>query len=473
MACHIHYLSVNEQVSWSLRGDQLLESEAASGMPAVVVLDIADEAHAVDSIPLVRGRGDAALLARRRLAREFPGVALTALLTVRRRPRNALTDVVLIAADTAARHTAALHELSTRHSLRGVYTPALLVAEWLRRAGQAARQVLVVLPTPAGLRLVFVDQGRPLLSRLMPLVDGEAAAVEIGRTVQYLYNTQRVSRDTPVQIWFWGMEESRVSTLLPAGDAYRVADTPAAARLVNPASDGFRALLKMVASQPPIDQLAPHEMRIGWYALLARRWCKGLAAAALVLGFASAFWFTRSTMELKSSTASLREEINGNAATRADIEASLQQQGLTLQTVLDIPEAGANLLGSQVQVREAFDIAGRIFGTHQDISLQSLEFQSQPMVGGLAVDTACGAGLDEPKAGIEAKFKLAENLDVRQRAQSLEAVRTALLAAKSWHATSESVALDRTTPLIARAGADSGSEDTEWTACLLHMGTGT
>ena len=473
MACHIHYLSVNEQASWSLRGDQLLESEATSGTPAVVVLDIADEAHAVDSIPLVRGSGDAAMLARRRLAREFPGVSLTTLLTVRKRPRDAVADVVLMAADTAARHSAVLEQLSKQHSLRGVYTPALLVAEWLRRAGQAVRQVLVVLPTPAGLRLVFVDQGRPLLSRLMPLVDGEAAAVEIGRTVQYLHNTQRVRRDTPVQIWFWGMEESRVSAYLPAGDTYRVAVTPAAARLPNPASEGFPALLRMVAIKPSADQLAPHELRIGWYALLARRWCRGLAAAALVMGFATALWFTRATLELKSSTAALRDETSGNAAARADIETSLQQQGLTLQAVLDIPEAGANLLAGQLQVREAFGIAGRIFGAQQEISLQSLQFQSTPMAGGPVADTACGAGLEEPSAGIEAKFRLADNLDVRQRAQSLEAVRTALLAAKPWRATSESVALDRTTPLIAKAGTDSGTEDTDWTTCLLRAEAGT
>jgi hypothetical protein len=232
-------------------------------------------------------------------------------------------------------------------------------------------------------------------------------------------------------------------------------------------------LLKMVASRPSADQLAPHELRAGWYALLARRWCKGLAAAVLVVGLAATSWYMRSTMELKASTMSLREEVDGNAATRAAIEASLQQQGLTLQAVRDIPEAGANLLASQLQVREAFGIAGRIFGSQQEISLQSLEFQSTPMAGGPVADTACGAGLDEPRAGIEAKFKLADNLDVRQRAQSLEALRTALLAAKPWRATAESVALDRTTPLIAKAGTDSGTEDTEWATCLLRAAAGT
>lgn len=473
MAIHIHYLSASSQASWSLRGKQLVESEAAAGSQAIVVLDIADEAHSVDTIPLVRGGGDAALLSRRRLAREFPGVALTTLLTIRKRPRDALSDVVLIAADTAGRHSGTLQDIAARHRLRGVYTPALLVAEWLRRARQIDRQALVVMPTPAGLRLVFVDRGRPLLSRLMPLVDGEAAAVEIGRTVQYLHNTQRVSRNTPVQIWFWGMEESQVSAFLPAGDSYRVAATPAAARLPDPASGGFQALLKLVAVKPAVDQLAPHELRVGWYGLLTRRWCQGLAAAVLVLGFASAFWFTRSTLELKSSTASLRDEASGTAARRADIEASLLRQGLSLKAVLDIPEAGANLLDTQVHIREAFDIANRIYGASPDVSLQSLEFQSAPMVGAPSSDMACGAGMTDPGASIEAKFKVGADLDVRQRAQTLEAVRTALMAAKPWRPTGESVALDRDTPLVAKAGNDGGSEDAEWTSCLLRPKAGT
>jgi hypothetical protein len=473
MRCQIHYLSGNEQVSWSLHGDRLEETPAPFGAPAVVVLDIADEAHTVDSMPLVRGRGDAALLAKRRLAREFPGVALTGLFTVRRRAREAAADVVLIAADTAARHSAALEALSVQHSLRGVYTPALLVAEWLRRAGHTARQVLVVLPTPAGLRLVFVDEGRPLLSRLMPLVDEDAATVEIGRTVQYLHNTHRVRRDTPVEIWFWGMEASAIGDLLPAAETYRVTTTPVAKRLADPVNGGFQALLKMVAERPSGDQLAPHELRVGWYSMLARRWCKGLAAAVLVLGAGVALWITQATLQLKSTTAVLRAQAGGIAATRIEMQTVLQQQGLSLQQALDIPEAAANLQGSRVEVREVFGIVGRIFGAQPEVSLQSLEFQSAPLAGGPALDTACGAGLEVPAAVIEAKFKLVDGLDVRGRARSLEAVRAGLLGARSWHATTESVALDRTTPLIVSAGADQGSEDPEWTTCLLREEAGT
>jgi hypothetical protein len=78
-----------------------------------------------------------------------------------------------------------------------------------------------------------------------------------------------------------------------------------------------------------------------------------------------------------------------------------------------------------------------------------------------------------PAAVIEAKFKLVDGLDVRGRARSLEAVRAGLLGARSWHATTESVALDRTTPLIVSAGADQGSEDPEWTTCLLREEAGT
>ena len=214
MASRIFYIAANTETCWLQQDMRLVEDSAPTqGSTAVVVLDIADESHVVDSMPLMRAGHDATLLSRRRLAREFPGATLATLLPVRKRRREGLADVVLIAADTGAKHAARIEQLAGQHCLRGVYTPALLVAEWLRRAGQKERQVLVVLPTPAGLRLVFVDQGRPLLSRLMPLADGDAVAVEIGRTVQYLRNTQRVSRDMPVQLWFWGVPQALLRCL--------------------------------------------------------------------------------------------------------------------------------------------------------------------------------------------------------------------------------------------------------------------
>jgi hypothetical protein len=470
MACQIRYLSVSSESHWTVQGDQLVECAAKPGSPAVVVLDIADESHAVDTIPMVRNARDGALLARRRLAREFPGVMLTTMLPVRKHKRQAVADVVLIAADTAAKHVATIQAVAGQHCLRGVYTPALLVAEWLRCAAQEQRQVLVVLPTPAGLRLVFVDRCRPLLSRLMPLIDGEAASVEIGRTVQYLHNTQRVSRDVPVEIWFWGMEPSLVAACLPAGDAYRVTTTPAAPRLVDPAQGGFQALMHLVATRPSNDQLAPPALRVGWQARVVRHWAQGLAAAVLVLGFGLAIWFALSAATLRAATASLRQQATHSAAVRAGIEAKLQQQGLSLQQVLDMPEAAAALQEHQVSIREAIDVAGRLFGVRREILLNTVEFHSAPVTGPPAADATCGSDSVAPVASLEAKFILAEGLGVRARAQAIAAVRTALTASQPWRATAEQTALDQRTPLVAKAGSDTATEAVEWTTCLRREG---
>jgi hypothetical protein len=470
MGCLIHYISAHTSAGWELRGTQLVESTPGKRSAAVVVLDIADETHTVDNVPVVRGGADAALLARRRLEREFPGVTLKTLLRVRRRRRENVADVVLIAADTAARHSAALAEFAGQHDLRGVYTPAMLVAEWLRRAGQMHRQVLVVLPTPAGLRLVFVDQGRPLLSRLMPQFDAEAAAVEIGRTVQYLHNTQRVNRDAPVEIWFWGMADSLVEDCLPAGDTYRVVATPAAPRLPDPAGGGFQALLQLVATRPPRDQLAPHKLRVGWIAVLTRRWSLGMAAAVLVMGFAMAFWFVRSAGDLRAATVSLREQEAATVARRAGIEADLRLQGLSLQQVQDLPEAAAAVQAGRVPLREALEVAGRVFGAQSGIALQTLEFQSAPLAGAPATDVVCGNERTTAGARLEAKFTVAARLGIRERAQVMDAVRSALRAPGPWRSSADAAALDRRTPLVATAGTDSNPADAEWATCLLRAG---
>jgi len=470
MGSLIHYISDNSSAIWSLQDGQLVEGDATPGSSAVVVLDIADEAHTLEKMPIVRGTGDAALLMRRRLDREFPGVKLTTLLRVRKRSQEAMADVVMIAADTAARHSAALAALADQYSLRGVYTPAMLVAEWLRRAGQTDRRVLVVIPTPAGLRLVFVDAGRPLLSRLMSRIDGDAAAVEIGRTVQYLHNTQRVSRDNPVDILFWGMEESLIEDCRPAGDAYRIVATPNAPDLADPVRGGFQALLQLVATRPPREQLAPPALRVGWTAILARRWSRGIAAAVLALGIALAAWFMHSAAALRVATASLMEQEAQTIARRADIDAALQLQGLSLQQALDLPEAAAALQAGQLPVREAFEIAGRIFGAQQAISLETLEFQSAPLAGLQEPNTVCGNEQVAPVARLAAKFTVPAQLGIRERAQALDAVRDALLAPGPWRSTSDAAALDQRAPLIAKAGIDSDMEDAEWATCLLRGG---
>jgi hypothetical protein len=468
VAYAVHYISANNASSWKSLPAGLLEAPLAAGAQLVVVVDVADETQVVASVPLLRGSGDASRLQQRRLEREFPGVLLTASLPVKKRPRESLADIVMVAADTSSTLTPQLEAFANRYALRGVYTPALLAAEWLIRAGQKHQQVLVVMPTPAGLRLIFIDNGRPLLSRLTESV-GRSTAVEIGRTIQYLHNTQRASRETPVEIWFWGLADDEIQACLPSGESHRVGAAPKLPSLPNPELDGFKALLQLAASRPSASQLAPHRLRTGWYARKVKHWGYGVAAATLLVGIVSTAFLTSQTRDLRAQTATLKSSTRDFEASRASIESVLAKRGLKIDDLTVMPDAAAKLSSSEVTVREALGLAGRIFGARPEVTLTSLEFYSAPAAPSpdLASRT-CAKELVAPVATVDAVFSLADSLDVRRAAESLAFIRTAMATPGPWRSTAASAAVGQLKPVSARAGSDHTGEPTEWFACLLR-----
>jgi len=223
MRCAVHYLSPNEARVLDWDGGRLQPGEAPAGTAAIAVVDFPDESYVLATVPTMRGR-DARLLQQRRLEREFPGATLRTLAPLRRRAGEGVTDSVMIAVPGGPALHDTLGVVATRQALRAVTTPAMLAGEWVRRARLRNRRILVVLPTPAGVRLTFLDDARPTLSRLTGPLTPASTSAEIARTVQYLQNTQRVERGEAVELWFWGMDDSTAAACLPTG----VAVTPAA-----------------------------------------------------------------------------------------------------------------------------------------------------------------------------------------------------------------------------------------------------
>jgi hypothetical protein len=469
MARTVCYLGSGQSLHYTIEGDVVRAGEPRPGAELVVVVDVADETQAPRSLPLVRGSGDAGSLRQRRLDREYPGVALKTLLPVRRRPAEGLVDVVMIAADSTGSLADELAALAESSPVRGVYTPALLAAHWMKLARLPTRQVLVLMPTPAGIRLMFLDGCAPLLSRLVPQTTPDKVGVEIGRTIQYLNNTHRVARDTHLELWFWGMDDVTVEASLPAGVNFELGATPQVSRLPNPEQLGFEALLQIAATRPPPDQLAPHLLRARWYAQVSRRWGIGLAASVLLGAAGIAAVVLSQAQQFRKDADAVLVADGAYQEQRTLLASSLAGQGLTIDELLTLPAAAAALRDSQVTASEALGMTARVLGSRGELSLQSLQFQSgrvaqEPAAAG----GACAAEAQGGVATLEASFRMAEGIDVRDSSDALAYVRKSVSHAGDWQSGASTEGLGLLQPLAVNGNGEHGDSAADWSICLMR-----
>jgi hypothetical protein len=493
MHCAVCYLSPHETRSLCASASGLVPGEPAAGAPVVAVVDYPDESYVLATVPIMRGR-DAALLRRRRLQREFPGATLTALAVLRHRASDGVSDAVMMAVNGGPALQETLASLGNAHALRAVTTPALLAGEWLRRAKVAKRRVLIVLPTPAGVRLMFLDDARPTLSRLTGMLSPASTATEIARTVQYLQNSQRVERGENVELWFWGMDDATAAACLPSGVAAVPAAAPRVAGLPDPERDGLDALLQLAAQSPGRLQLAPDELRLGWLAGGVERNGRRAAAAALLLSVGLAGLLEWRTARLDTEVKTWVAERAAIEADAAQLNATLQQRGLSLADVATLPDAARALARGALSFDDVLRVVGTGFGAHPDVLVQRIDMRAaateappvaapvdesldtgdlaDPALAAAAPDSvACATGPADANVVVEVEFSLAAGLDVRRRDAALGAVRGATGALEPWRAGAAARSIGRRDPIVATDEIAAGADAARWSVCLRREAT--
>lgn len=485
----VFYLSAHETCGWRSEGYGLVAGDPAPGATVLAVVDFADEACVLARLPAMRGR-DAALLRRRRLEREFPGVSLAALQVLRRHRHGSNADVVMVAVPGGQVLQEALDGLAGDFAVRAVTTPALLGGEWLRRAGLRDRRVLIVLPTPAGVRLMFFDGGWPKLSRLTASLDPSVTAVEIARTVQYLQNTQRVERGEAIELWFWGIDDAHAVACLPTGVDIVPGASPRVPSLPDPEADGLDALLAFGLAHPGRFQLAPDEVRIGWLAREFERGCRIAAAATIATALVATgalAWRTQRDARASAHVITQRNTIE-HEMTR--LGAELSSRGVTLAEVSTVPEARQALGESSLDAAAALSVVGAGLGVQPDVVIESVELRAGTLpvsavasaeraaenvpiadsTGAGPIDgaTACGGGA-EPSILVE--FGLAEGIDVRRRDAALGWVREATSGLDPWRAGPAATAIGRRDALVVTADRTEARTGSRWSICLQREAT--
>lgn len=463
----IQYFAAGEEHTYVAHPGGVAPGTASIGATMVAIVDSADEIYTTASLPAV-GRSYMQSLMRRRLAREFPDCSLRTALRMPHKRSDGQNDVVMIAIAADAALEARLSGLGNHHALRAVTTPSLLVCAWMKRARLRPRRVLVVLPTPAGLRLVFVENGVPSLSRLMPPLDtGGTTATEIARTIQYLQNTQRVDRNEPLELWFWGLEAEQVGPCLPAGVPHIAGTTPVPARMPDPVRNGFRALLEFAARDFKGVQLVGDQQRLGWFAKQTVRWGRHAAAAVLLLCAGVSAAMHVKARDVQREAADFTAQIEAITTDHAVLEQQLADRSLKLEDIRVLPDTEQALRASQVQIGEALDLAGKAFGADASVQLMSLEFMSAPaMTLPEAPDRSCDGEPLPQIPSLRMTFALAEDLPVRQRATALQRLRDSLVTLATWKPTDRSASVGAGEALTIAAGVEPPIVTREWTVCL-------
>lgn len=298
-----------------------------AGAPLAVIADLIEEHLERVALPRVRGADLQRLLARR-LAQQFPDTPYRLALPWRGagEPTHVLIGV------PAQRIDALLDPaVQSGRALRGVWTVALLVAWWLRLARVRPPHLLAVIPTPAGVRHVYLCGGIPAVSRLVPRdLDGHGEAgldEELNRTVQYLYNARLIERGAALPAWLLGVSEGA-----PLQRVQVHWQTPPAVRgLPDIGARGLAALAELLQRRPPRAQLAPAPLRVHWQARQVRT---AVAAAGAAVSAAFLVGGVGAALEAgmaRATAVALRAEVTAIARDERSAAEAAAASGVTPQ----------------------------------------------------------------------------------------------------------------------------------------------
>lgn len=251
--------------------------------PVWVLTDWADEHLAELEVPRLFGADRRAFLARQ-LVNRFPDTVFRLVLPAPAQgglmQRLAPPHQVLLGVQAAPRLDEALDALSA--PLAGVWTTSLLLAQMGSHASLPA-ELLVVWPSASALRIVFMKNRTPVLTRLIAgIKSSDEQAEEIVRTLRYLENTRALPRGLQrCGVLLLGPVDAQVQTLL-ANQALDIVPLPAPWLNTQPDEWLFALFDKLLTS--PAGQLAPLSRRYSFVAARVRPLAYG--AAALCLGVA-------------------------------------------------------------------------------------------------------------------------------------------------------------------------------------------
>lgn len=254
------YLSAGGAQYWTKTGNTWQAQDNAGTGPVYLLGNLPEEGFEDIQVPRIFG-ADRKSFIRRQLTSRFPDTPYTALLStpVTGGVMNRLAPPHQIAFGLEAAHrvNTALAALGSV-PIAGVWATSLLLAH-IASHPSLRGDLFVVFPDVDAVRIVFVRQGVPVLTRLIPsVIQAPDIAAEISRTVRYLENSRQLERSTePHNVLMLG-NPPEIEVWLKQENLRRLAPPPPWHK--KPPADWRFALFDKVTAAPA-GQLAPLSWR--------------------------------------------------------------------------------------------------------------------------------------------------------------------------------------------------------------------
>jgi hypothetical protein len=407
-----------------------------------VVTDLAEESLAESKIPRLFGRDRAAMVQRQLNGRypdspfrgSFPNSGADGVLGT-----LAPTRYVFFGIDSAERLNHELDEI--RNPLVGVWPISMLIGA-LAAHRSLPPDLFAVLPGPESLRIVFLKNRVPILTRLTLTPDRPQAQVdEIVRTIRHLENTQAIPRDRKAFPLFFLGDTGGIEPLLAAARLFLVEPYR---RDTNQILDWRHALFDL-AVRSPKGQIAPVARRVTYLSERVKRLARNLSILTIFAGIFAASNNLFAIYRMLEQHATITEKIENLDQEIDLLNAQIGRYGVSPDTVRKAVTLALAELDTVPQLEPHLKLLAR--GLAIDANLRMREFQWRLVPIGTeacptAATVAAVSGTGEPQAGsdlrrIEISFELGipESYGPRDRAlvlRSISAYLEGLEGAKVW-----------------------------------------
>lgn len=359
-----------------------------------LLVNVAEEGHAQETIPFLRGADRSTLIARK-ISQQFLGSPLAIANTLGYEKNQRKNEKLLLSALTNPAHLDPWLQrlMHAEVALSGIYTVSQLGGQLLKKLGLPKERCLLLSMQDHSIRSSYLANGQTLFSRMSPLTDSSIAgiasafATESAKLQQYLIGQRLIGREEtlPAFIMAHPLMLSAVEKACPdrAQLNFSLIDSHTAAHklgLTTLPEDNRSDLLFMhlLAIAAPRQQFANDQHRHHFHLFQLRR---GLIAAGVVVLLGSALFSAKQAYE----THTFREETQALRASDGElnrryqaIAGTLPQLSVDNDTLRQLTDRYAELSRLQRQPGEALGLVGQVLERFPAIVLDSIEWQNQP-----------------------------------------------------------------------------------------------
>lgn len=481
----ILYLSNNGAQTW-LRQGRLWQPVASlpAGTPLAVICDLPEESLGDLDLPRLGGRDRADFLARQLSAR-FPDTRYRTIVPLRGEKLLARGRALLIGVAAQARLDDTLVPLAASgQKISGLWPITALISA-LAQSPRLPATLFVALPGVAGLRIVFLKNRTPLLSRLAPATDtADAIVEELSRTRRYLENSRAIERgEVHYPLLYLGDSRDILDGIARLRlDALALPDALAArSRLAGDAHPPQLALFFEKAGSAPPGQIAPLALRRHFLADRVKKIAWASAAVLLGLGTYAASDNLSSIRRVLGNTAEAQQQAAAASEETARLEAAIATHGVAANTLRQAIALEARELNLLPDLRARLAALSGAIGESSGWRLSELSWALKneslacPEQGAPPSETATAPS---PRRVVEIEFaaRLPESSGPRAQAQARQ-----LLSARLQQLPGVTVRQDPNRQLktsllsgsAAKETASHGDEGLRWCLTLRTASTGT